>query len=57
MKKCLICKKRLENEEEVCNTCRDFFEWKQENSLIEHLERLKDYFSNKFNSIKFRRTK
>jgi hypothetical protein len=57
MKKCLICKKRLENEEEVCNTCRDFFEWKKEKSLIEHLERLKDYFSNKFNSIKFRRTK
>jgi len=56
--KCIICRAELcKNDDDVCETCRAFFEWKHEKDFKKHFEKLKKYFSKKSNSIKFWRAK
>lgn len=58
MKKCFVCEKEIESsEDKVCQTCLEFFKWKHGKKFLKHLEKLKGYFSEDSNSIKFRRKK
>jgi len=54
MKKCLICYKELEDNEEVCHSCKGFLKWKYKkgysNKIKQFRRLLKENFS--LNSIK-----
>jgi len=49
--KCLFCKKKTEKF--VCDSCREFLEYKYKKEYKNHIEKIKNYFS----KIKFRRTR
>jgi len=49
MKNCLVCKKQVEQNEEFCNECIEFFKWKYGNEFKEILDLYKKYYiQNKF---------
>jgi len=54
MKNCIICKK--ENEEEVCESCIEFFKWKYGKGYIEKIKNFQE-MQKRSGKIKFRRKK
>jgi len=58
MKKCIVCEKDIEHDEEICDTCRSFFQWKYEDDFEEKMKEFREYRDKKENyKIKFRRKK
>jgi len=58
MKKCFVCKKKIENTEgKICTTCFNFFKDKYGNKFRQHLEKIEDYLKKESDLIKFRRKK
>lgn len=53
MKKCLVCKKNIAENRDICESCVEFLKWKHKEDYKFHIEKLKKYFS----KIKFRRAK
>jgi hypothetical protein len=45
MKKCLVCKKQIEESEEVCNECIAFFKWKYKNNFRKKLKQYIEYYT------------
>lgn len=60
MKKCWICNRKIiEEDNEVCGICGEFFKWKYEDNFQEQLEQIKKLKKRdiKFGLIKLRRKK
>jgi len=60
IKRCFICQKEIpEDNGEVCNECRDFFQWKYDKHFQKILDIHKEIseLEKKLNSIKSRRTR
>lgn len=56
MKKCKICQKEIDENEEVCNSCIDFFKWKYKKTYCKKLRRFQKIMSRNpsLNSTKFK---
>jgi len=57
MKNCIVCKKEIIDEGDVCESCFEFLKWKYKKNYLEKIKNFRNLQNKDSDSIKFRRKK
>jgi hypothetical protein len=57
MKNCIVCRKEIADECEVCESCLQFLKWKHKKKYLEKIREFRKLENKDSGSIKFRRKK
>jgi predicted nucleic acid-binding Zn ribbon protein len=54
---CIVCRKEIADEGEVCESCLEFLKWKHKKKYLEKIREFRKLENKDSGSIKFRRKK